>query len=111
MAIAYIAVLCRALKDVSVMFVRCAWFSAGIVYQVVKGQQASSKEAPVIVMGPHSSFTDTLAGAICGFPGVVSVIDNARLPVIGSKPMLASYPQLSPYPSLYVCFSWWVAWV
>lgn len=67
------------------MLIRAAWFSAGINVQIVKGKQASSKEAPVIVMGPHSSFADTLGGAICGFPGVVSVVDNGKLPLIGSK--------------------------
>ncbi|XP_067930277.1 lysophosphatidylcholine acyltransferase 1-like [Watersipora subatra] len=72
------------LKDIAVFFIRVAWFCAGINRQVVKGRQASSKEAPVIVMGPHSSFADTLGGAICGFPGVVSVIDNARLPLLGT---------------------------
>lgn len=74
----------RALKKVTVFLVRGAWFSAGIMSQKVKGTQASSKEAPVIVMGPHSSFVDTLGGAVCGFPGVVSVIENAHLPLVGT---------------------------
>ena len=72
----------RQLKYLTTFFVRCAWFSAGVMSQTVRGKQASSKEAPIIVMGPHSSFIDTLGGAICGFPGVISVIENAYIPLI-----------------------------
>jgi len=57
----------------------------GVMSQKTKGTQASSAEAPLIVLGPHSSFVDTLAGALCGFPGTVSVAENSKLPFIASK--------------------------
>lgn len=53
--------------------------------QKVKGTQATSAEAPIIIIGPHISFLDCVGGLVCGLPGVVSVIDNARIPIIGSK--------------------------
>lgn len=80
--------VCSVLKDLTMFFVRLAGYSAGLLKQTVKGRQASAKEAPVIIMAPHSSSLDTLgplAHSIIGFPGAVSSIENAHLPVIGGR--------------------------
>lgn len=73
----------RVFRDLTVFFSRCIAFSAGIMSQTVKGRQASSKEAPLLIMAPHTSSIDPLAGAMVGLPGAVSMMDNAKIPLLG----------------------------
>ncbi|CAG4946516.1 unnamed protein product [Parnassius apollo] len=51
---------------------------------------ASAREAPVLVMAPHSSFFDAIAIVCLGAPSVVAKADTARLPFIGQ---LINYTQ------------------
>ncbi|XP_061714690.1 lysophosphatidylcholine acyltransferase isoform X1 [Cydia pomonella] len=48
------------------------------------------REAPVVVMAPHSSFFDAIAIVCLGAPSVVAKADTARLPFIGQ---LINYTQ------------------
>ncbi|KPJ10144.1 1-acylglycerophosphocholine O-acyltransferase 1 [Papilio machaon] len=45
----------------------------------------SSRDAPVIVIAPHSSFFDAIAIVCLGAPSVVAKADTARLPFIGRR--------------------------
>jgi lysophosphatidylcholine acyltransferase/lyso-PAF acetyltransferase len=38
----------------------------------VKGRQATVREAPILVLAPHSSFYDTLVGFFLGSPSIVA---------------------------------------
>lgn len=49
------------------------------------GQQASAKEAPIVVVAPHSSFFDSLVALITGPPSVVAKAETASLPFFGSE--------------------------
>ncbi|XP_052758938.1 lysophosphatidylcholine acyltransferase isoform X1 [Galleria mellonella] len=51
---------------------------------------ANSRDAPVVVMAPHSSFFDAIAIVCLGAPSVVAKADTARLPFIGQ---LINYTQ------------------
>ncbi|XP_072947252.1 lysophosphatidylcholine acyltransferase [Epargyreus clarus] len=51
---------------------------------------ASRREAPVVVIAPHSSFFDAIAIVCLGAPSVVAKADTARLPFIGQ---LINYTQ------------------
>ncbi|XP_026122245.1 lysophospholipid acyltransferase LPCAT4 [Carassius auratus] len=63
---------------------RAAFFSLGFLRIRVKGRQAGLKEAPVLVVAPHSGFLDMLVLCVTGLPTVVSRAENCRLPVIGA---------------------------
>merc|ERR1719397_359160 len=44
----------------------------------VKGEQASSKDAPILVVAPHSTFFDALAVAVMGAPSVVAKAETKK---------------------------------
>ncbi|XP_056269429.1 lysophosphatidylcholine acyltransferase 2 [Pseudoliparis swirei] len=50
---------------------------------VVKGQQVSSGEAPVIVVAPHSTFFDGIVCIVAGLPSIVSRVENLAMPIFG----------------------------
>lgn len=62
--------------------------AAGFHRVRVLGRQhmpASPRDAPVVVMAPHSSFFDAIAIVCLGAPSVVAKADTARLPFIGRR--------------------------
>ncbi|XP_016383713.1 lysophospholipid acyltransferase LPCAT4 [Sinocyclocheilus rhinocerous] len=63
---------------------RAVFFSVGFLWIRVKGRQARLKEAPVLVVAPHSGFLDMLVFCATGLPMAVSRSENCRLPVIGA---------------------------
>lgn len=63
---------------------RAVFFFVGFLWIRVKGRQAGLKEAPVLVVAPHSGFLDMLVLCVTGLPIVVSRSENCRLPVIGA---------------------------
>lgn len=52
---------------------------------VVKGKQVCSSEAPILVVGPHSSFFDGIVCIIAGLPSTVSRTENLAVPIFGSE--------------------------
>lgn len=48
------------------------------------GRQASTKEAPILVVAPHSSFFDSIVVIIFGPPAAVAKAETATLPFFGS---------------------------
>ncbi|KAF4111689.1 lysophospholipid acyltransferase LPCAT4 [Onychostoma macrolepis] len=63
---------------------RAVFFSVGFLWIRVKGRQAGLKEAPVLIVAPHSGFLDMLVLCATGLPIVVSRSENCRLPAIGA---------------------------
>lgn len=64
---------------------RAVFFSVGFLWVRVKGRRADLKEAPVLVVAPHSSFLDMLVLCPTQLATVVSRSENTKLPVIGGK--------------------------
>lgn len=64
---------------------RAVFFSAGFLWVRVKGRRADLKEAPVLVVAPHSSFLDMLVLCPAQLATVVSRSENTKLPVIGGE--------------------------
>lgn len=61
-------------------------FFAGSFHRVkVSGRQVSSKEAPILVLAPHSSFFDSITVVLFGPPSVLAKAETAFLPFFGSK--------------------------
>uniref|UniRef100_H3CDG3 Lysophosphatidylcholine acyltransferase 4 n=1 Tax=Tetraodon nigroviridis TaxID=99883 RepID=H3CDG3_TETNG len=63
---------------------RAVFFSVGFLWVRVKGRRAALKEAPVLVVAPHSSFFDMLVLCPTQLATVVSRSENSNLPVIGA---------------------------
>lgn len=64
---------------------RAVFFSLGFLWVKVKGRRADLKEAPVLVVAPHSSFLDMLVLLPTQHPTVVSRSENSNIPVIGGE--------------------------
>ncbi|XP_066510174.1 lysophosphatidylcholine acyltransferase 2-like [Hoplias malabaricus] len=83
--------LCRT---VLVFLGRLYFFAMGF-HVVVKGRQASSAEAPILAVAPHSSFFDAIVCVVAGLPSIVSRIETLATPIFGRflrclQPMLVS---------------------
>eukprot|EP00123_Amoebidium_parasiticum_P020997 comp5986_c0_seq1/m.1831 comp5986_c0_seq1/g.1831 ORF comp5986_c0_seq1/g.1831 comp5986_c0_seq1/m.1831 type:complete len:539 (-) comp5986_c0_seq1:82-1698(-) len=63
---------------------RCLLFFAGFHRIKTKGKLATAKEAPVLVIAPHSSLVDVLYIVACSLPSPVSRLENAYIPLIGN---------------------------
>ncbi|KAM4537321.1 lysophospholipid acyltransferase LPCAT4 [Odontesthes bonariensis] len=63
---------------------RAVFFSLGFLWVRVKGRRAGLKEAPVLVVAPHSGFLDMLVLCLTELATVVSRSENTSLPVIGA---------------------------
>ncbi|TMS01887.1 Lysophospholipid acyltransferase LPCAT4 [Larimichthys crocea] len=63
---------------------RATFFALGFFWVKVKGRMADLKEAPVLVVAPHSSFLDMLVLCPTQLATVVSRSENNSLPVIGA---------------------------
>ncbi|KAF4111050.1 lysophosphatidylcholine acyltransferase 2 [Onychostoma macrolepis] len=50
---------------------------------VVKGKQASSVEAPILAVAPHSSFFDAIVCIETGLPSTVSRLESLEAPIFG----------------------------
>lgn len=62
--------------------------AAGFHRVRMRGKQhipSDPREAPVVVMAPHSSFFDAIAIVCLGAPSIVAKADTARLPFIGRR--------------------------
>lgn len=61
------------------------WF-AGFQRTVITGQpHASPCEAPLLVLAPHTSFSDMLPLMAAGAPSIVAKAETAQLPFFGSR--------------------------
>ena len=50
----------------------------------IKGDQASSKDAPILVVAPHSTFFDSLPVVLMGAPSVVAKAETTSIPFWGA---------------------------
>ena len=70
------------------MFQNAMWIVSGYVafyllgfWVEVRGKQAARKEAPVLIVAPHSSFLDVFTIALC-FASPVARIENKETPFL-----------------------------
>jgi len=78
-------IFCSFLRPFVVFWARCMFFFGGFHWVTVKGQQVSSREAPILVVAPHSSFFDALPITFLGLPSVVAKTSAQLVPFFGSK--------------------------
>jgi lysophosphatidylcholine acyltransferase/lyso-PAF acetyltransferase len=60
---------------------------------IVKGRQASRKEAPILVVAPHSTFLDAGITYVTGFPSIIVRRESGLNPFIGStyRPLYSEF--------------------
>uniref|UniRef100_A0A023F8I1 Putative phosphate acyltransferase n=1 Tax=Triatoma infestans TaxID=30076 RepID=A0A023F8I1_TRIIF len=58
-------------------------YQAGGMSVVVKGKQASRKEAPILVIAPHSTFLDAVIVYVTGFPSIIVRTESGNNPWLG----------------------------
>ena len=77
---------CREMASLLPSICRALLFCMGFHRMVVRGKQAPTSEAPIVVIAPHSSFLDVLILCILKpCPSGVSRIDNLRDPFMGGE--------------------------
>jgi len=69
-------------RNIVCIILRFMFMCVGFVVKV-KGEQASSKDAPILVVAPHSTFFDALAVAVMGAPSVVAKAETSNIPFWG----------------------------
>ncbi|XP_050432556.1 lysophosphatidylcholine acyltransferase isoform X2 [Adelges cooleyi] len=60
-----------------------AVYLAGGMNIVIKGVKASRKEAPLLVIAPHSTFLDSCISYVTGFPSIIARIEDGLNPWLG----------------------------
>lgn len=59
-------------------------YAAGGMHVVIKGKQATRKEAPILVIAPHSTFLDGGIVYATRFPSIIVRRESGMNPYIGS---------------------------
>lgn len=59
-------------------------YLAGGMNIVIKGVKASRREAPLLVIAPHSTFLDSCISYVTGFPSIIARIEDGLNPWVGS---------------------------
>lgn len=62
---------------------RLMMFGYAFQWVTIKGRKASREEAPILVVGPHSSFFDCIAVFWSEVPCLVNRIENLQIPFFG----------------------------
>lgn len=75
----------RLLRPVVLFLCRTVFFAGGFYWVTMKGKQASSKEAPILLVAPHSSFFDALPVVFLGLTSVVAKASTHQIMLFGSK--------------------------
>ena len=69
-------------RNMVCLILRFMFMCVGFVVRV-KGEQVSPKDAPILVVAPHSTFFDALAVAVMGAPSVVAKAETSTIPFWG----------------------------
>ncbi|KAK7115276.1 hypothetical protein V1264_001176 [Littorina saxatilis] len=83
------------LQPLIVFLCRGVFFMGGFSWITVRGVRVTSKEAPILVVAPHSTFFDALALVYMDLTSVVAKQDSKKTPCFGSiiqytQPVLVS---------------------
>ncbi|KAL8603123.1 hypothetical protein ACOMHN_059295 [Nucella lapillus] len=83
------------LQPLVVFLSRAVFFVGGFNWISVRGVRASAKDAPILVVAPHSTFFDSLALVYMGLTSVVAKEESQNIPCFGkiiqySQPVLVS---------------------
>ncbi|XP_032786946.2 lysophosphatidylcholine acyltransferase isoform X3 [Daphnia magna] len=83
------AILCQSLSKLITATSRFCFRSCGYRVRVI-GQQATAKEAPILIFSPHSSFLDAFVAHWTGLPCLIVRSQDRQRPIFGQ---LINYTQ------------------
>ncbi|KAG1659591.1 Lysophosphatidylcholine acyltransferase [Nymphon striatum] len=72
------------LKPILCQMLRLMFMFGGWHWITVKGKRASSKEAPILAIAPHSSFFDAIVMSFLGAPSIVAKAEIDNTPFFGT---------------------------
>ncbi|KAH9509533.1 Lysophosphatidylcholine acyltransferase 2 [Bulinus truncatus] len=72
------------LRPIVLILCRGVFFAGGLYWVKTKGKQASSKEAPLLLLAPHSSFLDALPTVCLGLTSVVAKSSTQDIMLFGT---------------------------
>lgn len=75
----------RNVQSLVASAMRMLYAAGSFHYVTFKGQRASPKEAPILVVAPHSSYVDSIVVVTTGPPAIVAKRETADIPLLGSK--------------------------
>jgi len=70
-------------RDCICYILRFMYICCGFIVRI-EGEQASSKDAPILVVAPHSTFFDSLPVVLMGAPSVVAKAETTSIPFWGA---------------------------
>lgn len=73
----------RLVRVIICYIIRFMYICLGFIVRV-KGEQADSKDAPILVVAPHSTFYDSLPVVLMGAPSVVAKAETTSIPFWGA---------------------------
>ncbi|CAO1416740.1 unnamed protein product [Diamesa hyperborea] len=73
----------RTLRKMVGLTMRGMYWAGSVHYIRVKGKQATTKEAPILLGAPHTSFFDALGVIITGPASVVAKVESGSIPFYG----------------------------
>lgn len=76
---------CSDTKALVCWVMRLLLLFGGFNWVTVRGKQASAKDAPVLVVAPHSTYFDALPVVLMGGPSVVAKGEIGHLTFFGSR--------------------------
>ncbi|XP_037936996.1 lysophosphatidylcholine acyltransferase [Teleopsis dalmanni] len=73
----------RQLQRLTAGCMRMVYASGSFHYITFKGERASPKEAPIMVVAPHSSYVDSIIVVATGPPSIVAKQETSQIPLLG----------------------------
>ncbi|XP_061386793.1 lysophosphatidylcholine acyltransferase-like [Musca vetustissima] len=73
----------RNIQTLVASAMRMLYAAGSFHYVTFKGQRASPKEAPILVVAPHSSYVDSIVVVTTGPPAIVAKRETADIPLLG----------------------------
>ncbi|XP_064610351.1 lysophosphatidylcholine acyltransferase 1-like [Liolophura sinensis] len=72
------------LRPIVVFFCRGVFFWGGLHWLSVKGKRATSQEAPIVALSPHSSYFDSVVVTYLDLTSVVAKSESEYVPIFGT---------------------------
>uniref|UniRef100_A0A1A9WZ91 Phospholipid/glycerol acyltransferase domain-containing protein n=1 Tax=Glossina brevipalpis TaxID=37001 RepID=A0A1A9WZ91_9MUSC len=73
----------KRVQKISAFFMRLLYACGSFHYIKYKGNCAAAKDAPILVVAPHSSYVDSIIVAATGPPAIVAKHETSKIPLLG----------------------------
>lgn len=76
---------CSWCKSMFCLSARSVFFFGGFHWIATRGRMCSVKEAPILVLAPHSSYLDSIIIVFLGMCSVVGKLETSKISLVGSE--------------------------